>query len=63
MHQEINSLGMSRFMHANFGQLKARCACFPRKIHLRAYERFIDVHCYVQPPVCFFGNSVFTMQR
>jgi len=39
MYQEINSLGISRFMHAYFGQLKARCACFSCKFHLSAYER------------------------
>jgi len=46
MHQEINSLGISRFMHAYSGQLKARCACFSRKIHLKHFESRSRIYSY-----------------
>jgi len=45
MHEEINSLDIRRFMHAYFGQLKARCACFPRNINLSANERKRSSRC------------------
>jgi len=42
-------------MHAYFGQLKARCACFTSKIQLK--KTFITAHCFDWPQVCSFGNS------
>jgi len=62
-------------MHAYFGQLKARCACFLSKINLsslahgKVYQfalmkkTFIATHCFDRPQVCCFGNSGFITER
>jgi len=48
-------------MHAYFDHLKARCACFSGKIHLKRSRKktFIMAHCFDRPQVRPFDNSVF----